>query len=46
MLNYIDFFADFVLQFYEFNKFDPNDIAIAIIICVRKNLQINPLWNN
>lgn len=34
MINYVDFFADFVLQYSEFLKYDSSDVAAAIIACV------------
>lgn len=36
MINYVDFFADFVLQYNEFLRFESNEVAVAIIACVRK----------
>ncbi len=36
MINYVDFFADFVLQYNEFLRFESNEVAAAIIACVRK----------
>ena len=42
---YTEFFADLALQEYEFQKYNPHEIAVGIIVCARKCAKITPVWN-
>jgi hypothetical protein len=41
---HVDFFADFALQRYEFERFSSQAVAAAIIVVSRQALQVEPAW--
>jgi hypothetical protein len=42
---YCEFFCDLCLQEYEFQKFESEILAIAILLCARKGVKVSPVWN-
>lgn len=46
LVRYTDFFADFCLQDYAFNEYNPSLLAAAMVLTARRALNIVPIWNS
>jgi hypothetical protein len=42
---YLEFFADLVIQEYDFLKFKSHELSVAIILAARKGAKFVPVWN-
>ena len=42
---YCEFFIDLCLQEYDFQRYESQTIAVAVIMCAWKGIRVVPLWN-